>query len=193
MPPELQKQKKFNEISVPTLHQIKKEKKTFCSLKGKVKKSQVHSSGGPAAETQGSCTSTRAAGCSLKGSAQILQLEVDQCGLHKGDGTVLDDGKDVQGEPARERNERLVSCRQARQQHWRNKGVTEQERHCIVSVVLMPSMKNHECSWICRREGGHLVGIANTAFLEQAECEVTVISWHTGKLARVARSLHTGT
>ena len=34
----------------------------------------------------------------------------------------------------------------------------------------------------------HLVGITNTAFLKQAECKVDVISWHSGKLARVARS-----
>ena len=31
-------------------------------------------------------------------------------------------------------------------------------------------------------------GITNTAFLEQAACKVSVISWHSGQLARVARS-----
>ena len=72
--------------------------------------------------TQGSCNSTRAEGCSLKGSAQILQLKFDWCGLFNGDGVVLlDDGK----EPAHKPDERLVSYRQARQQHWRTKGVTE--------------------------------------------------------------------
>ena len=49
-----------------------------------------------------------------------------------------------------------------------------------------------DASWACRHEGssqgGHMVGITNTAFLEQAECKVIVISWHSGKLARVARS-----
>ena len=49
-----------------------------------------------------------------------------------------------------------------------------------------------DASWACRCEGssqgGHLVGITITACLEQAECKVSVISWHSGKLARVARS-----
>ena len=46
--------------------------------------------------TQGSCTPTRAEGCNLKGSAQILQREVDRCGLLNGDEVVLlDDGEDV--------------------------------------------------------------------------------------------------
>ena len=31
-------------------------------------------------------------------------------------------------------------------------------------------------------------GVANKTFLEQAESPISVISWHTGKLARVARS-----
>ena len=49
-----------------------------------------------------------------------------------------------------------------------------------------------DASWACRREGSsqggrHLVGVTNTPFLEQAECKVRVISWHSGKLARVAR------
>ena len=47
-------------------------------------------------------------------------------------------------------------------------------------------------SWACRREissqGGHLLGITNTAVLEQTEWKVSVISWHSGQLARVARS-----
>ena len=37
------------------------------------------------------------------------------------------------------------------------------------------------------RKGGHVVGVTNTAFLDEAECKVSVISWHSGKLARVAR------
>ena len=49
-----------------------------------------------------------------------------------------------------------------------------------------------DASWACRREGssqgGHVVGITNTGFLDQAECKVSVISWHSGRLARVARS-----
>ena len=50
-----------------------------------------------------------------------------------------------------------------------------------------------DASWFCRREGssqgGHLVGITNTPVLQQTACEVSLISWHSGKLARVARKL----
>ena len=74
--------------------------------------------------TQGSCTSTRVVGYSLKGPDPPTRGR--SCGLLNGDGVVQrDDGKDVQGEPARERDEQLFSCRQARQQHRRNKGLTE--------------------------------------------------------------------
>ena len=49
-----------------------------------------------------------------------------------------------------------------------------------------------DASWACRREGssqgGYIVGVANKTFLEQAESPISVISWHSGKLARVARS-----
>ena len=37
----------------------------------------------------------------------------------------------------REREGQLVECRQARQQHWRHKAVTEQEQRGIVGVVLV--------------------------------------------------------
>ena len=47
------------------------------------------------------------------------------------------DGEGVHGEPARERDEQLVSCGHARQQHWRNKGLSEQEHRGIVSFVLV--------------------------------------------------------
>ena len=50
---------------------------------------------------------------------------------------LLDHGECVQGEPAREREGQLVSCRQAGQQHWRDKGVTDQEHGGTVSVVLV--------------------------------------------------------
>ena len=49
-----------------------------------------------------------------------------------------------------------------------------------------------DASWACRREGsskgGHLVGITNTSFLEQAERKVSVFRWQSGRLAQVARS-----
>ena len=47
-----------------------------------------------------------------------------------------------------------------------------------------------DASWACRREeqGGHIIRVANKTFLEQAESPISVISWHSGKLARVARS-----
>ena len=48
-----------------------------------------------------------------------------------------------------------------------------------------------DASWACRREGssqgGYIIGVANKTFLEQAESPISVISWHSGKLARVAR------
>ena len=37
-------------------------------------------------------------------------------------------------------------------------------------------------------QGGYIIGVGNKTFLEQAESPVSVISWHSGKLARVARS-----
>ena len=47
-------------------------------------------------------------------------------------------------------------------------------------------------SWACRREGspqgGYIIGVAHKTFLEQAESPISVISWHSGKLTRVARS-----
>ena len=49
-----------------------------------------------------------------------------------------------------------------------------------------------DASWACRREGssqgGYIIGVANKTFLDQAESLISVISWHSGKLARVARS-----
>ena len=49
-----------------------------------------------------------------------------------------------------------------------------------------------DATWACRREGssqgGYIIGVANKTFLEQAESPISVISWHSGKLARVARS-----
>ena len=49
-----------------------------------------------------------------------------------------------------------------------------------------------DASWACRREGssqgGYIIGVANKTFLEQAESPISVISWHSGKLARAARS-----
>ena len=49
-----------------------------------------------------------------------------------------------------------------------------------------------DASWACRREGssqgGYIIGVANKTFLEQAESLISVISWHSGKLARVVRS-----
>ena len=49
-----------------------------------------------------------------------------------------------------------------------------------------------DASWACRREGssqgGYIIGVANKTFLEQAESPFSVISWHSGKLTRVARS-----
>ena len=47
-----------------------------------------------------------------------------------------------------------------------------------------------DASWACRREGssqgGYIIGVANKTFLEQAESPISVISWHSGKLAGVA-------
>ena len=49
-----------------------------------------------------------------------------------------------------------------------------------------------DASWACRRDGssqgGYIIGVANKTFLEQSESPISVISWHNGKLARVARS-----
>ena len=49
-----------------------------------------------------------------------------------------------------------------------------------------------DASWACRREGssqgGYIIGVANKTFLEQAESPISMISWHSGNLARVARS-----
>ena len=49
-----------------------------------------------------------------------------------------------------------------------------------------------DASWACRREGssqgGYIIGVANKTFLEEAESPISVISWHSGKLTRVARS-----
>ena len=49
-----------------------------------------------------------------------------------------------------------------------------------------------DASWACRREGssqgGYIIGVANKTFLEQAESDISVLSWHSGRLARVARS-----
>ena len=49
-----------------------------------------------------------------------------------------------------------------------------------------------DATWACRRDGssqgGYIIGVANKTFLEQAESPISVISWHSGKLARVARS-----
>ena len=88
--------------------------------------------------TQGFCTSIRAVGCSLRGSAQILQFKVKRCVLLQSDRVILlDYGEDVEGEAAREREEQLVSCRQAGQQQWSNKRVTEQEQRGIIGVVLV--------------------------------------------------------
>ena len=90
------------------------------------------------ARRPGSCTSPRAAGCSPRGSAQTLQLKVERCVLLKSVRVVLlENGECVQGEPAREREGQLVECRQARQQHWRHKGATEQEQRSVVGTVLV--------------------------------------------------------
>ena len=43
-----------------------------------------------------------------------------------------------------------------------------------------------DASWAFRRDGSSQGGIRH--FLEQAESPISVISWHSGKLARVARS-----
>ena len=49
-----------------------------------------------------------------------------------------------------------------------------------------------DASWACRREGssqgGYIIGVANKTFLEQAGSPISVISWHSGILTRVARS-----
>ena len=34
----------------------------------------------------------------------------------------------------------------------------------------------------------YIIGVANKTFLEHAESPISVISWHSGNLARVARS-----
>ena len=56
-----------------------------------------------------------------------------------------------------------------------------------MSVIGWP-----DASWACGLEGssqgGYIIGVANKTFLEQAESPINVISWHSGKLARVARS-----
>ena len=91
-----------------------------------------------AAPIPGSCTSTRAVGCSLRGSAQILYLLVERCVRLKSVRVVmLDYGENVQGDPPSERERQLVDCRQARQQHWRHKGVTEQKQRSVVGDVLV--------------------------------------------------------
>ena len=59
---------------------------------------------GCAVNRKGLCTSTRAVGCSLRGSAQILQLKVKRCGPLQCDRIILlSYGEDVEGEAARER------------------------------------------------------------------------------------------
>ena len=44
-----------------------------------------------------------------------------------------------------------------------------------------------DACWACRRDGssqgGYIIGVANKTFLEQAESPISVISWHSGKLA----------
>ena len=50
-----------------------------------------------------------------------------------------------------------------------------------------------DASWACRLEGssqgGYLIGVTNTSFLEQAGMQsYCVVTWHGGKLARFARS-----
>ena len=49
-----------------------------------------------------------------------------------------------------------------------------------------------DVSCACRREGssqgGDIIGVANKTFLEQAESPISVISWHSGKLARSSNS-----
>ena len=49
-----------------------------------------------------------------------------------------------------------------------------------------------DANWACRREGssqrGYIIGVANKTFLKQAESRISVITWPSGKLARVARS-----
>ena len=49
-----------------------------------------------------------------------------------------------------------------------------------------------DASWARGQEGssqgGYIIGVANKIFLAQAESPISVISWHSGKLARVARS-----
>ena len=48
-----------------------------------------------------------------------------------------------------------------------------------------------DASWARRREGssqgGYIIGVANETFMGQAESPISVMSWHSGKLARVAR------
>ena len=55
----------------------------------------------------------------------------------------------------------------------------------------MSVIGSSDASWACRREGssqgGYIIRVANKTFLEQAESPISVISWHSGKLARVAR------
>ena len=49
-----------------------------------------------------------------------------------------------------------------------------------------------DASLACRQEGssqgGYIIGVANKTFWEQAESPISVISWHSGKLTRAARS-----
>ena len=94
----------------------------------------LHDGLGEEARSPGSCTSTRAAGCSLRGSAQILRLTEKRCALLMSVRVVLlDYGENVRGE----REGQLVDCRQARQNHWRHKGVTKQKQRIVVGVVLV--------------------------------------------------------
>ena len=61
-------------------------------------------------------------------------------------------------------------------------------RHHSVFVLLAGLMQVGLVAVKGHRKVGHVVGITNTGFLDQAECKVSVISWHSGRLARVARS-----
>ena len=86
----------------------------------------------------GSCTSTRAVGYGLRDSGQISQLKVERSVfLNSLRVVLLDYGENVQGEPAREREEQLVERRQAGQQHWRHDCVAEQQQRIVVGVVLV--------------------------------------------------------
>ena len=62
-----------------------------------------------------------------------------------------------------------------------------------IALFYLPSIFGwSDASWACRREGSsqgsYIIGVVNKTFLEQDESPVSVISWHSGKLARVARS-----